>query len=203
MTKLARPPTGTRERILGAAFVLFGRYGFKRTSMENIASEAGLSRTALYLQFRNKEEIFRELAGGLHEEGLSGAEAALAAGGLLVDRLREAVEAKTLRMIEIIQASPHGSELMDEKNRLCGDLAIDSERRFQRMFARAFKRADDAREIDLGAARLTAADAADLFLRAVAGLKAADVPVDVYRRRLASLVRVFVSGLGGEPRKGL
>jgi AcrR family transcriptional regulator len=203
MTKLARPPTGTRERILGAAFVLFGRYGFKRTSMENIASEAGLSRTALYLQFRNKEEIFRELAGGLHEEGLSGAEAALAGGGLLVDRLREAVEAKTLRMIEIIQASPHGSELMDEKNRLCGDLAIDSERRFQRMFARAFKRADDAREIDLGAARLTAADAADLFLRAVAGLKAADVPVDVYRRRLASLVRVFVSGLGGEPRKGL
>jgi AcrR family transcriptional regulator len=203
MTKLARPPTGTRERILGAAFVLFGRYGFKRTSMENIASEAGLSRTALYLQFRNKEEIFRELAGGLHEEGLSGAEAALAGGGLLVDRLREAVEAKTLRMIEIIQASPHGSELMDEKNRLCGDLAIDSERRFQRMFARAFKRADDAREIDLGAAKLTAADAADLFLRAVAGLKAADVPVDVYRRRLASLVRVFVSGLGGEPRKGL
>jgi len=40
-------------------------------------------------------------------------------------------------------------------------------------------------------------------LHAVAGLKAADVPVDVYRRRLASLVRVFVSGLGGERRKGL
>ena len=203
MTKLATPPSGTRERILGAAFTLFGRYGFKRTSMENIASEAGLSRTALYLQFRNKEDIFRDLAGGLHKEGLSGAEAALAGERLLVDRLREAVEAKTLRMIEIIQASPHGSELIDEKNRLCGDLATDSERRFQRMFARAFKRADDAREIDLGAARLTAAEAADLFLHAVAGLKAADVPVDVYRRRLASLVRVFVSGLGGERRKGL
>jgi len=203
MTKLARPPTGTRERILGAAFVLFGRYGFKRTSMENIASEAGLSRTALYLQFRNKEEIFRDLAGGLHEEGLSGAEAALAGEGLLVDRLREAVEAKTLRMIEIIQASPHGSELMDEKNRLCGDLATDSERRFQRMLTRTFKRADDARAIDLRAARLTAAGTADLFLHAVAGLKAADDPADVYRRRLASLVRVFVSGLGGEPRKGL
>jgi AcrR family transcriptional regulator len=203
MTKLAAPPSGTRERILGAAFTLFGRYGFKRTSMENIASEAGLSRTALYLQFRNKEDIFRDLAGGLHEEGLSGAEAALAGERLLVDRLREAVEAKTLRMIEIIRASPHGSELMDERNRLCGDLATDSERRFQRMLSRTFKSADEAREIRLGTAGLTAAEAAELFLHAVAGLKGPDVPVDAYRRRLAALVRVFVSGLGGQRREGL
>ena len=67
MAKLATPAVSTRARILGAAFTLFGRYGFKRASMEDIASEAGLSRTALYLQFRNKEEIFRELAIGLHE----------------------------------------------------------------------------------------------------------------------------------------
>ena len=203
MTKLATPPTGTRERILGAAFTLFGRYGFKRTSMEDIASEAGLSRTALYLQFRNKEDIFRDLAGGLHEEGLSGAEAALAGERPLAEKLRAAVEAKTLRMIEVIQASPHGSELMDEKNRLCGDLATDSERRFQRMLARAFKCADDAREIHLRAAGLTAAEAADLFMHATAGLKGPDVAVDVYRKRLVSLVRVFVSGLGGERGEGL
>ena len=74
MTKLASPASTTRERILGAAFTLFGRYGFKRASMEDIASEASLSRAALYLQFRNKEDIFRDLARGLHDEGLSQAE---------------------------------------------------------------------------------------------------------------------------------
>ena len=137
--------TTTRERIVGAAFTLFGRYGFKRTSMEDIASEAGLSRAALYLQFRNKEDIFRDLAGGLHEEGLAQAAAALTASSRSSERLRAAVEAKKLRMIEITYASPHGNELIDEKNRLCGDMATDSERRFQEMLTAAFARADEAR----------------------------------------------------------
>jgi len=112
---MIRTATTSRERILDAAFKLFGRYGFKRTSMEDIASEAALSRGALYLQFRNKEDIFRELATNLHEEALSQAQAALDTGDPLSERLRAAVEAKTLRMIEIGRYSPHGSELTDEK----------------------------------------------------------------------------------------
>jgi len=195
MTKLASPSSATRERILGAAFTLFGRYGFRRASMEDIASEAGMSRAALYLQFRNKEDIFRELARGLHEEAIAGAEAALGGDEAIAARLRAAVEAKTLRMIETIQASPHGSELMDEKNRLCGDLATDSERRFQKALVRAFKRADEAGEIDLGAAGFTADHAADLFASAIQGLKGTDVTIDRYRRRLDSLVKLFVRGL--------
>lgn len=195
MAKSATAQIATRERILGAAFTLFGRYGFRRTSMEDIATEAGLSRTALYLQFRSKEDIFRELAAGLHEEALSQAEAALEDDRPLVERLIAAVEAKTLPMIEIIQASPHGSELMDEKNRLCGDLATDSERRFQRMLTRALTRAADAREIDLGAAGLGATEAAELFAHALSGVKGPDVPIDRYRKRVASLVGLFIRGL--------
>ena len=197
MAKLATAVTTTRERILGAAFTLFGRYGFKRTSMEDIATEAGLSRTALYLQFRNKEEIFRELAAGLHEEALLGAEAALEGNQALADRLRAAVEAKTLKMIEIIQASPHGSELMDEKNRLCGDLATDSEQRFQDMLTRALARASEAREINLAAPGLSASEGAELFAHAIIGLKSPDISIDRYRARLTSLVDVFIRGLGG------
>ena len=194
MTKLASPAS-TRERILSAAVTLFGRYGFKRTSMEDIASEAGLSRAALYLQFRNKEDIFRDLARGLHEEGLLRAEAALEGEQSLSERLRAAVEAKTLRMIEIVYGSPHGSELMDEKNRLCGDLATDSERRFQEMLTRVFERAVEAKEIDLSITGLSAPQVADVFARAVQGLKGPEGATDAYRTRLASLVKVFVAGL--------
>jgi AcrR family transcriptional regulator len=196
MAKLATAPPSTRERILEAAFTLFGRYGFKRTSMEDIASEAGLSRAGLYLQFRNKEDIFRDLAGGLHDEGLLKAEAALDEAGPLVERLRASVEAKTLRMMEIVNASPHGNELLDEKNRLCGDLATDSERRFREMLTAAFKSADAAGEIDLAAAELSASEAADLFASAVNGVKDTEGTASRYRKLLASLVRVFVAGLG-------
>jgi AcrR family transcriptional regulator len=195
MAKLAAPPTTTRDRILDSAFTLFGRYGFKRTSMEDIASEAGLSRTAIYLQFRNKEDIFRELAADLHEEALSQAEAALGTQESLAERLGAAVEAKTLRMVEIGHHSPHGSELMDEKNRLCGDLAIDSEKRFLRMLTRAFKGADERRVIDLRASGLSASEVAELFARAVDGLKSAEITTDTYRTRVASFSKLFVAGL--------
>ena len=86
---------------------------------------------------------------------------------------------------------------MDEKNRLCGDLWADSERAFQDLMVRLFKRAAHAREIDLAGSGLGAAEAADLFLRAVSGLKGPGVTTDIYRNRLASLVRVFVAGMGG------
>ncbi len=185
----------TRERILSAAFTLFGRYGYRRTSMEDIASEAGHSRAALYLQFRNKEDIFRDLARGLHEEALSQAEAVLAGEGPLAERLLAAVEAKTVRMVEIANTSPHASELMDENNRLCGDLASDTERRYHEMLAKAFRYASDAREIDLASVGLSAPEAADLFARAASGLKGPDVTTDAYRKRLGSLVKVFVAGL--------
>ena len=68
---MGRESIATRERILGAAFVRFARYGFRRTSMEDIAGEAGVSRAALYLQFRNKEEIFKSLAQDLQDRALA------------------------------------------------------------------------------------------------------------------------------------
>jgi len=192
---MARETLVTRERILQAAFTRFARYGFRRTSMEDIATEAGVSRAALYLQFRNKEEIFRSLAQELHDEALAGAAAALSSDQPLVERLRAAVEAKSLRFVEIAYGSPHGSELLDESNRLCGDLAAETERRFQEHLTRLFRRAAQAQEIDLAAVDLSATEAAELFARAVSGLKGPGVTLDTYRKRLAALVRVFVAGL--------
>ena len=193
MVRTATPPT--RQRILDAAYTLFARYGFKRTSMEDIAAEAGLSRAALYLQFHNKEDIFRDLAIGLHEECLGKAEATLMENGTLGERLRLAVEAKTLPLIEITNSSPHGSELMDETNRLCGDVAAESARRFQKMLALAFEGAASDGEIDLAVAGVTAQEAAELFATSVHGLKGADTTAAAFKRRLAPFVRVFVGGL--------
>lgn len=45
-------------RILDAAQHLFGRFGPKKTSIEEIAKAAGLGKGTVYLYFRSKEEIF-------------------------------------------------------------------------------------------------------------------------------------------------
>ena len=192
---MARPAIATRERILKAAFARFSRYGFRRTSMEDIAGEAEVSRAALYLQFANKEEIFRSLSQGLLEENLAQAGAALEREAPLAERLCAAFEAKSLRFVEIAFASPHGGELADESSRLCGDLVGAAERRFHDLLVRVLRRAGQSGEIDLGAVALAPGEAAELLVRAVGGLKGPGVAADDYRRRLAALIRVFAASV--------
>jgi AcrR family transcriptional regulator len=202
---MARPQTATPERILAAALTRFSRYGFRRTSMEDIAAEAGVSRAALYLQFKNKEEIFRSLASMLQAEALERVEEVLRAGGPFEAVLRGAFEARSLRLIAIANDSPHGNELLDETSRLCGDLAAENQHRFESLLADLFRGAARRGEIDLAAVDLTAPAAAELVCRAVAGLKGPGVTPDLYRGRLTALLRVFVAGITDRratPRRG-
>src|SRR3954447_16629964 len=48
-----------RERVLAVALEVFGRYGFRKTSMDEIARSADISRQGLYLHFANKDALFR------------------------------------------------------------------------------------------------------------------------------------------------
>lgn len=48
-----------REAVLEAAIGVFARYGFRKSSMDEVARAAGVSRQGLYLHFADKEELFR------------------------------------------------------------------------------------------------------------------------------------------------
>jgi AcrR family transcriptional regulator len=57
---MASTPDSTRqERLLAAALEVFGRYGFRKASMDEIARSADSSRQGLYLRFGNKDALFR------------------------------------------------------------------------------------------------------------------------------------------------
>jgi AcrR family transcriptional regulator len=45
--------------VLAAALEVFGRYGFRKTSMDEVARSADISRQGLYLYFGSKEALFR------------------------------------------------------------------------------------------------------------------------------------------------
>lgn len=51
-------PVNTRDAILDAAGVLLGRYGYHKTTMDDLATQAGIARRTLYLHFRCKDDIF-------------------------------------------------------------------------------------------------------------------------------------------------
>src|SRR6267142_6788582 len=59
VTNRRAPGSPQREAILVAATSIFLRFGFRKTSMDDVARAAGVSRQGLYLSFANKEELFR------------------------------------------------------------------------------------------------------------------------------------------------
>ncbi len=75
-------PQEKRERILNAAFREFGKYGYDKTSMEQVAVEAGISKGMVFHYFGSKrglyELLYREMSSffesyyGNMEEALAG-----------------------------------------------------------------------------------------------------------------------------------
>jgi AcrR family transcriptional regulator len=64
--------------ILEAATGIFLRYGFKKTSMDDVARAVGISRQALYLHFQTKEALFRAMVAHTLEAMYAEARAVLA-----------------------------------------------------------------------------------------------------------------------------
>jgi AcrR family transcriptional regulator len=56
---MARPKVDVNraQNIIEAADELFARYGYERTSMDDIARHLGIGKGSIYLEFRTKEEI--------------------------------------------------------------------------------------------------------------------------------------------------
>lgn len=47
------------KEILAAALIVFCRFGYSATRMDDIAAEVGLSKPAIYIYFENKEALFK------------------------------------------------------------------------------------------------------------------------------------------------
>src|SRR5487761_284235 len=51
-----------RRRILRAAFAEFGRKGYDKTSLDDVAKVVGIARGTIYLYFKSKKEIFEAIS---------------------------------------------------------------------------------------------------------------------------------------------
>ena len=122
-----------RAAILDAALRLFGRYGYKRTSIDDIAAEADIAKGSVYLSFTSKEEIFRALCEAIVQKIEAEAVRARDSDAPLAERIFAILVAKFGFYFETVRSSPHAAELMDSKNRLSAGVFEKSDRRYQRI----------------------------------------------------------------------
>ena len=195
---LARPTRrdATREAILAAGLHCFGRDGFRRTALDRVAREAGISRAAVYLHFANKEDLFRALVDDLHARALAEATAAADGSGTLAERLTAVMVAKTARFFDLLRASQHADEFLDENHRLCGEISATFAAKHARLLGRMIAGAAAAGEISLATVGASATQVADLLLDTAEGIKTRHrtiLSADAYRRRLGDAVRIVIA----------
>lgn len=114
MTESAAP--SPRERLLEAAEARFRRFGFKRTTIEEIAAEAGTGKGSVYLHFDSKQSIYLAVVESSLEAFLEKAAVAVGSEGDAPRRLRRLVEVTVEHYgdDELLHASLFGGgELVD------------------------------------------------------------------------------------------
>lgn len=101
------------DQVLHAAESVFVRYGFARTTMGDIAKAAGMSRPALYLQFRDKEAIFSRVIENMDARALTSIKAVIATIEPLDEKLLHACTSWGMHGVELEAAFPDASDLFD------------------------------------------------------------------------------------------
>ena len=190
MTLIETEADPKRARILEGAMNVFCAYGYSRTTMDDIARAAEMSRPALYLLFRNKTDIYRAIGTALLGNSIELVGAALQAEGKFADRMMQAIESGLISMMADIADSPHGAEILDMKNTLAADLTADWRTALARQISDAIAAEATLNKVDLEARGLSARGLAEMLLDGLEGMKGRLSEPDAQREAARSLVRV-------------
>jgi TetR/AcrR family transcriptional regulator, regulator of autoinduction and epiphytic fitness len=196
------PPRGDAEArravILDAALQVFGQYGFRRASMDDIAREAQIGKGTIYLSFASKDKVFQALSQRLAQRMLASAETASRQPGTAADKLAAMHAAWFGTYADTIRSSPHAADLLDAKHRLSADPVSGAANRYKRLVRDVLAEAAAAGELDLEPAGLTPDTAAELLIAAARGLEPSTSSPTAYRRHLTTLARIMIAGLASK-----
>jgi TetR/AcrR family transcriptional regulator, regulator of autoinduction and epiphytic fitness len=140
MKKVKKRNVGAKESrsarpnaIVLAALELFTRYGYRKTSIDDIAEAAHVAKRTVYLHFENKAAVFLAILEYLGDQVRHRCAAVERMGGTAVDRLAGLLDAYFGMGFELFSKSEHMPELEETFSKLArariGDLNTEYEAR--------------------------------------------------------------------------
>lgn len=171
MEEAESPPDQADSRhdsLLEAAVGVFARFGFRKTSMDEVARAAGVSRQGLYLLFDDKEALFRKAVAYKFDRQLRAALKRLADEDHSLEvRLIGACDEWAGKYVGVMGAD--STDLMCASSTLAGATLTHYEAEFERALLAAI----DASELaeHCAAAGLQSADLSRAIHAAAGGLK--------------------------------
>jgi AcrR family transcriptional regulator len=187
-----------RDRILDAAMLVFRRHGFRRSSIEQAAEAAGLTRQALYHHFDSKEALFRAVIERLYQDALvaeiAAANVAEKAGLGLADTVIAQITARLNHLVAALDGSPHVEELFSEHLGQSRDLYQKYASRYAAQGTATIERVRNKQKLGL---RMAAGELWRCIEMAVNGTKSAYPnmqPLDAFLSDLRTMLRTLIAG---------
>lgn len=181
-------PSAKQQALIEAATRLFSLYGLRRTTMEQIARDAGVAKATAYAHFGNKDEVFVAVCESVAARMLASAETAAAAASSPDGRVVALLLGKFLLAHALVHASPHARELLEVSERLGADVLAAARERFVGMLA-----AELVRGHDLG--KSEAKRIANTLEIATEALSARAATEREFRKQATELAELVLAGL--------
>ncbi len=152
-----RSMTDRDKYILDAAVRLFSRYGVKRTSMGDLAEEAGVARQTLYNAYKNKDDVLRALIRYHTDMAIDEIKAGLDGVQDLGDQLDIIFNRMSVAGFDLVQATPNAQDIIEGFNAIGQmELAASAEK-----FRSVIERILSPYETVLAGSGLSSADLSD------------------------------------------
>ncbi|RMB85887.1 TetR family transcriptional regulator [Streptomyces shenzhenensis] len=171
-----------RTMVLESAMATFARFGYRKTSMEEVARAAHISRPGLYFLFSSKETLFRAAVTQALDRDITAVEQVLADSGRpLSERLVEAFDQWAGRYIGPLTRDV--ATVVENNPDILGEIVETTPRRFEELIT-------DAIAVESGRER--AIPVAQTMISASIGLKHQVASREFYLERLAVAIGLLV-----------
>jgi len=165
-----------KKAILASALKCFLQFGYVKTSMDDVAKEANLSRPLIYLNFKNKEDLYIGVIEYLAEGRLEAADKVLASKLVKKDKLFRIYEIFLLEPWEQIIGKPMSADFY----MTCKTLFLEISKKYK------------YQTLNCTQSVLVDEKISEIFMLAVEGLKS-DIPdTKILRNRLLLLIDNFI-----------
>jgi TetR/AcrR family transcriptional regulator, regulator of autoinduction and epiphytic fitness len=203
--KVQKKNVGARESgsakpnaIVLAALELFTRYGYRKTSIDDIAQAAQVAKRTVYLHFENKAAVFLAILEYLGDQVRQRCAAAESAGGTPVDRLTGLLDAYFGLAFELFTRSEHMPELEETLSKLARARIGDLNTEYKGRLARFLRSLQKTGAIDGPPQGLTVEQVVHILMRTAEGAKHdPEVQGDrkAFERRLRELAILAIAAM--------
>ncbi len=179
------------DKIIAAARHVFMRYGFKRTTMGDIAAAAGMSRAALYLVYPSKEDILTAVVTRLFAAMLDEISHGLGRFATAAEQLTFALDVWCVTGFELVQASPDATDLYESSYQFAAEVTATATADFVALVADVL----DPLVRQQATVALSSVQIAQVFASAVLGFKGIVTTTEQLRSMIARLITIVLASL--------